>query len=95
MSITAVRTWNKPRTKATVTVTFADGSTDQLGGNRAGRASAVIVVQFSMDSQLGVLGLRADVHAAETEAARYLRPGRYGSAPAIQSGVVLVTEEAS
>lgn len=69
---TAVRTWNKPRTKATVTLTLPDGSTEKAGGKRAARAAAVIVVEWGhgywAGKGPGIYGLRGDLHAAQTEA---------------------------
>jgi hypothetical protein len=80
---TAVRTWNRPHTKATVTL-FENGvEIDRAGGARAGRAQAVIVTQWRVRrynaeggielgdlKPAGIYGLRGDAHAAQVEAVR-------------------------
>jgi 3-hydroxyisobutyrate dehydrogenase-like beta-hydroxyacid dehydrogenase len=79
---TAVRTWNRPHTKATVTL-YKDGvELEAAGGKRAERANAVIVIlqnpqslnRFVRESD-GIYGLRADLHAADVEAARLTKGG--------------------
>lgn len=85
MEPTAVRTWNRPRTKATVTVTLPDGAVKVLGGKRAERAEAAIIME-SLDYngtplRWKVYGLRADYDKAEVEAEKWRtdRPERYRS----------------
>jgi hypothetical protein len=81
-TFTAVRTWNKPRTKATV-VLFKDGAEiNRAGGNRAARAQAVIVILQNEQSfnrlvreSDGIYGLRADLHTAQVEAERLTKGG--------------------
>jgi hypothetical protein len=76
-TFTAIRTWNRPHTKATV-VLFKDGvEIGQAGGKRAERANAVIVILQNEQSlnrwvreSDGIYGLRGDAHAAEVEAQR-------------------------
>lgn len=63
---TVVRTWNG--TKATLTVTLADGTTFQLGGDRAARAQAVIIGKTLRDGTVGHWGVRANLAKAQTEA---------------------------
>lgn len=67
---TAIRTWNKARTKATLTVTFPDGRTATAGGNRAARAEAVILYAYTAEDEPGLLGCRQDLAAAQKEAHR-------------------------
>ena len=71
---TAVRTWNGPRTKATVTVTLPDGSTFKAGGQRAARAAAVIMACWPDYAgnvrPIKLYGLRGDATAAHVEADR-------------------------
>jgi hypothetical protein len=66
---TAYRKWNHTGTKALVTVIFDDGSSEVLGGKRAERASAAIVCAYH-GGHARVLGLRADLTAAQSEAHR-------------------------
>jgi len=70
--ITATKKWNPSGTKATVTVTFENGDTQALGGARAARARAAIVANWNEGRPPGVIGLRADVEAAENEARRLM-----------------------
>lgn len=75
---TAVRRWNKPRTKATV-ILFKDGvEIDRAGGKRAERAQGLIVILQNPESLNvhtragdGIFGLRNDLHAAQVEAERH------------------------
>lgn len=79
---TAIRTWNKTRTKATITVTFDDGRIETAGGNRAARAEAVILYGHKADDLPGLLGCRQDLAAAVKEAHRLttatVRKDRWG-----------------
>lgn len=65
---TAIRTWNRSGSKATVAVTCPDGFTVTAGGDRANRAAAAVIVRRADGWKLH--GLRADLSAAETEATR-------------------------
>jgi hypothetical protein len=58
--------------KTFVEVTFADGTVATLGGKRAERANAVIVI--TGENGTGAYGLRADVAKAEQEAHRLTQP---------------------
>ena len=60
--------------KTFVEVTLGDGTTQCLGGKRAERANAVIIVTDAADGTSGPVGLRADVVKAEQEAKRLVRP---------------------
>jgi hypothetical protein len=81
-TFTAVRTWNRPHTKATV-VLYKDGvEINRAGGKRAERAQAVVVILQNEQSfnrlvreSDGIYGLRADLHAAQVEAERLTRGG--------------------
>src|SRR5215831_1883653 len=66
----AVRTWNRPRTKATITV-FNDEHEviAEAGGKRAERAQAVVMAAYG-EKPLHLYGLRGDAHAAQVEATR-------------------------
>jgi hypothetical protein len=66
---TAVRSWNRTGTKATITITYPDGSTRTAGGTRAARAQAVVLACWN-DDALGLYGVRGDLHAAQVEAHR-------------------------
>jgi hypothetical protein len=70
-TVTAVRTWNGPRTKATVTIT-ADGVViKSLGGGRAARAQAAVVACMHREDGRQYryyFSLRSDPNAAATEA---------------------------
>lgn len=103
--ITATRTWNKARTKATITITFEDGRTQNVGGNRAARAACIIVAEHAAGESVGFYGARADLHAAEREAenlrtatsrstrGRYGQPGEaWAVTPWNVAEVVAVTE---
>ena len=97
---TAVRTWNGPRTKATITVTLADGRTLTAGGNRAARAAAVILTRWEWTGKpLALYGLRADAHAARVEADRLARQTsmrhhgmRMAVTPAAEAYAIEITE---
>jgi len=64
--VTAVRTWNKPHTKATVTVTIGDDYVKKVGGERAGRCSYVLVYQRRDNGLWRFLGLRSEPRAEGT-----------------------------
>lgn len=73
----AIRTFNSTGKKCTITVTFDDGTTKSIGGNRAARAAAVIVVclgdrENDRSTDLGfgwhVDGARQTVASAESVA---------------------------
>jgi hypothetical protein len=69
---TAVRTWKG--SKAVITVTLPDGTTDTAGGNRAARAQAVIVTgPWQQDGRTwgntSIYGLRGDLAKAQAEVA--------------------------
>lgn len=64
--VTATRTIKKG--KATVTVTFPDGTTAQASGARAERAEAARVAYY--DNRWVLIGLRANLQSAEAEAHR-------------------------
>jgi hypothetical protein len=72
MTYTARRVWHGK--KAIVQVLDADGDVwAELGGNRAERAKAAVMVQWPHrdgPGKPGVYGLRQDLHAAEVEAHR-------------------------
>ena len=59
--------------KTYIEVTNTDGTTDTLGGKRAERANAVIIIT-DRDGVTGAYGLRADTDKAKAEDARLLRP---------------------
>ena len=69
--VTAVRT-TRPNGEQTITVTLPTGQTVKAGGNRAKRATAVIVAQYA-DGRWNV-ECRADAAAAQAEADRKAQP---------------------
>lgn len=76
---TAVRTWNKAHTKATITI-VVDTDDEHVhrtaGGNRAARANAVVVTRYDYPSSTEpryVIELRADRDAAVQLAAAHRR----------------------
>jgi hypothetical protein len=91
---TAARTWTDG--KATITVTFADGTTQTVGGARAARAAAVLVVD--QGGKPPKVMCRASVADAEGEAARRSSGApiktQYGTVPSTPepTAVVLITE---
>lgn len=89
---TAVRTWNAGHTKATVTVTKPNGKTVELGGNRAIRAAAVLVAKWADEDFTRVLGLRADINVARSEAERTVRGTKRITNPAEWADAVPIEE---
>lgn len=69
-AITAIRTIKNG--KATITVTFPDGTTAKASGARAERAEAARVAYY--DNKWVFMGLRADAQQAEAEAHRGRQP---------------------
>lgn len=73
-NITAVRTYNQPRTRATITVSVDGVQVKKLGGNRAARATKIVVAQRLADMPApNYYAMRADGAAADAEAAKFLR----------------------
>jgi hypothetical protein len=102
MKASAVRTWNKAHTTAKILVTFPNGRQLQVGGNRAARAEAVILTQFTEDKPVKFYGARADLAKAVAEAhglmtitSRRTQGYRYAVTPYYDAEAIVVTEEES
>jgi hypothetical protein len=77
---TAVRTWNRPHTKATVTITFADGTTAKAGGARAERCSYALLYSDRRTGAWRLLGLRSEPKTDSNYGAQFIVPITEGEA---------------
>jgi hypothetical protein len=106
-AVRTVRTTRTGKTIATITVTFPDGRTVDVGGARSARAEAVIVGQHPTHVEagqpVGVYGVRGDLAKAQAEATKLRtaterRIGRNGSTlkitPWVVAEAIPVTEAA-